>query len=68
MRGPSTDAAWPENMQNAWAALRMVREAVETLGILISEEEVLAQYGPEPIHEATAIVDALTTLFGRQDG
>src|SRR3954453_16099595 len=41
MRGPSTDAAWPENMQNAWAALRMVREAVETLGILISEEEVL---------------------------
>ncbi|WOH55328.1 hypothetical protein [Bradyrhizobium sp. BWC-3-1] len=71
MKGPSTDAAWRENMQNAWAALRMVREAVETLGppgILISEEEVLAQSGPEPIHEATAIVDALTTLFGRQDG
>ncbi|TYO62972.1 hypothetical protein FXV83_29885 [Bradyrhizobium hipponense] len=62
-----SDAIWRENLQNAWAALRMIRETVETLGppgILISEEEVLAQYGPEPIHEATAIVAALTTLLG----
>ena len=59
-----------DNMQNAWAALRMIRETVETLGpsgILISEEEVLARYGPEPIHEATAIVEALTTLLGPTD-
>lgn len=58
---------FPDNLQNAWAALRMIRETVETLGppgILISEEQVLAQYGPEPIHEATAIVDALTALLG----
>ncbi|MGY0573887.1 hypothetical protein ACTGJ9_024715 [Bradyrhizobium sp. RDM12] len=65
-----SNAIWRENLQNAWAALRMIRETVETLGppgILISEEEVLARYGPEPIHEATAIVDALTTLFRRHD-
>ena len=62
-----SDVDWRDNMQNAWAALRMIRETVETLGppgILISEEEVLAQYGPEPIHEATAIVAALTALLG----
>jgi hypothetical protein len=36
-------------------ALRMIRETMETLGppgILISEEEVLAKYGPEPIHDS----------------
>lgn len=46
----------------------MIRETVETLGpsgILISEEQVLAQYGPEPVHEATAIVEALRKLLGR---
>jgi hypothetical protein len=45
----------------------MIRETVEILGprgILMSEEQVLAQYGPEPIHEATAIVSALTALLG----
>jgi hypothetical protein len=58
---------WHDNLQNAWAALRMIRETVETLGppgVLISEEQVLAQYGPEPMHEATAIVKALTVLLG----
>lgn len=62
-----SDALWRDNLQNAWAALRMIREAVETLGppgVLISEEQVLAQYGPEPIHEATAIVEALRKLLG----
>ena len=47
----------------------MVLEAVKTLGppgILISEEEVLAQYGPEPIHEASAIVAALKKLLGQE--
>ena len=34
--------------------------------ILISEEEVFAQHGPEPIHEAAAIVKALTPLLRRR--
>lgn len=62
-------AQWRGNMQNAWAALRMIRETIETLGppgLLISEEEVLAQFGPEPVHEATAIVDALRVIFASQ--
>jgi hypothetical protein len=29
---PMTDAVWRENLQIAWAALRMVRETIETLG------------------------------------
>ena len=60
------DAIWRENMQNAWAALRMIRETVETLGppgILPSEEAVLGLYGPEPVHEATAIVEGLRKLM-----
>jgi hypothetical protein len=69
-RRPDSEAQWRDNMQNAWAALRMIRETVETLGspgILISEEQALAQYGPEPIHEATAIVEALTKLLPKQN-
>jgi len=57
-----------ENMQNAWAALRMIRDTVETLGppgILPSEEAVLQLHGPEPVHEATAIVEALQKLLAR---
>jgi hypothetical protein len=48
----------------------MIRETVETLGppgILIPEEQVLAQCGPDPIHEATAIVEALTKLLPKQN-
>jgi hypothetical protein len=48
------------------SSLRMIREAVETLGppgILLSQDAVLAQYGPEPVHEATAIVEALQKLL-----
>jgi hypothetical protein len=54
------------NYRNAWQALRMVRETVETLGppgVLLSEDGVLRKYGPEPIHEGQAIVDALTTIL-----
>jgi hypothetical protein len=61
-----SDAEWRESLRDAWMALRMIRETIETLGptgALISEEQVLAQYGPEPIHEATAIVEALRKLF-----
>jgi hypothetical protein len=55
-----------ENMQNAWHALRMIRETIETLGppgALPSKEAVLKLYGPEPAHEASAIVDALQRLL-----
>jgi hypothetical protein len=48
------------------AALRMIREAVETLGppgILPSRDAVLEHYGPEPVHEAAAIVEALRKLL-----
>ena len=55
------------NYRNAWAGLRMIREAVETLGppgVLPSGEAVISLYGPEPIHEAEAIVDALGAILG----
>jgi hypothetical protein len=55
-----------ENYRNAWQALRMIREAIETLGppgVLPSEEAVLKLYGPEPVHEGQAIVDALTQIL-----
>lgn len=56
-----------ENYRNAWDGLRLIREAVETLrppGLLSFQEAVVTLYGPEPIHEAQAIVDALTTVLG----
>jgi hypothetical protein len=68
MAGVDLEAVRRENMENAWAALRMIRETVETLGppgILPSEEAVLMLYGPEPVHEATAIVEALRKLLAR---
>ena len=55
------------NYRNAWAGLRLIREAVETLGppgVLPSGEAVISLYGPEPIHEAQAIVDALAAILG----
>ena len=57
-----------ENYRNAWQALRMIREAIETLGspgVLPSEEAVLKLYGPEPVHEGQAIVDALTKILSK---
>jgi hypothetical protein len=57
-----------ESYRNAWQALRMIREAVETLGppgVLPSPEAVLKLYGPEPVHEGQAIVDALRKILPR---
>jgi hypothetical protein len=57
---------WRENYQNAWAALRMIRETIETLGppgALPSRDTVLIELGPEPIHEAQAIVEALRKIL-----
>jgi hypothetical protein len=48
------------------AALRMIRETVETLGppgTLPSQDAVLEHYGPEPVHEVTAIVEALRKIL-----
>ena len=42
-----------ENCCDCLAAIRMIREAVQTLGppeVLPSEEAVLQLYGPEPVH------------------
>jgi hypothetical protein len=57
---------WRENYQNALTAFRMIRETIETLGppgALPSNEAVLLLYGPEPIHEGQAIVDAVKKLL-----
>lgn len=54
--------------ENALAGLAMIRETIETLGqpgILPSQAGVIQQYGPEPVHEAQAIVDALRKLLAR---
>ena len=57
-----------ETHESCSAALRMIREAVERLGppgILPSQDAVLQRYGPEPVHEATAIVEALQKMLRR---
>jgi hypothetical protein len=44
----------------------MIRETVKTLGppgILPSQDAVLEHCGPEPIREATAIVEALRKML-----
>ena len=64
--GQEAREPWRENYQNALTALRMTRETIETLGppgALPSREAVLSLYGPEPIHEGQAIVDALKKLL-----
>ena len=47
-----------------WAALRMIRATIEALGPpgTLPAEGV---YGPEPVHEAQAIVEALRKLLAR---
>jgi hypothetical protein len=58
--------ARPETRENWSAALRMIRETVETLGppgLLLSQDAVLEHYCPEAVHEATAIVEALQRLL-----
>ena len=70
LNGMTEDVAL-ENYRNAWTALRMIREAVETLGppgVLPPEEAVLALYEPEPVHEGQAIVDALTEILSKAPG
>jgi hypothetical protein len=56
-------------MRNAYAALAMVRGAIEELapGALPSPESVAKLYGPEPVHEAEAIADTLREIFATED-
>jgi hypothetical protein len=54
------------NYRNAWHALAMIRETIEELGptgAVMSSDGVLRKYGPEPVHEAQALVDALTEIL-----
>lgn len=62
-------AVYRDNMQNAWAALAMVREAVEEFGPAASLEgpDAVLLRGPEPVHEAEAIVAALARLLAQAD-
>ena len=68
MAPEASAAGQPVNtLADGWAALSMIRETIETLGppgALISEEAVLAKFGPEYQHEAQAICDALVTILG----
>jgi hypothetical protein len=48
-----------------WAALAMIREELERyepLTSVISREGVLVMYGPEPTHDAEALVEAIRRL------
>jgi hypothetical protein len=58
------DKMWRANLQNAWAAIRMIREAVEEFGPVASLESEDANLlrGPEPVHAAEAIVEALSRV------
>jgi hypothetical protein len=63
-RAAELDTARKESRENWAAALLMIREAIETLGppgILPAKTAV----GPEPVHEAAAIVEALQKLLGK---
>lgn len=64
----SKDILTHSERQNSWAALRLVRETLEDLlppGSVIAEEQVLAKYGPEHIHEAQALRDALIQALAK---
>lgn len=61
-------AGWKAMSQQRDVALAMIREAVEAFGpiaSLESREATLALRGPEPIHEAEAIVEALLRVRGQ---
>jgi hypothetical protein len=52
---------WRDNLGALWAALRMIRDAVEEIGpigAVPSEESIL----PEPHHEAEAIIKGIQAI------
>ncbi|MCX5516174.1 hypothetical protein C3941_19480 [Kaistia algarum] len=61
----ATDTIWRDNVQAHAAAMRMVRDAIgEMFGPLASleSEEAVLLRGPEPHHDAEAIIAALSRL------
>ena len=55
------------NNTNAWTALNMIRDAIEALGpvgAVVSHENVR---GPEPVHEAEALVAGIQALAAERD-
>jgi hypothetical protein len=58
--------SWKENAQNGWAALHNIREVLTALappGSLPDEAEFT--YGPEHVHEAAVLIDAIHALHLR---
>lgn len=54
-----------QNMRDGWAALRMIREAVETLGpvgCMVSEEHTACAVAPTPQAEAEAIIAGIQKI------
>ena len=51
-----------DNLRNAWTALAMIRETLETLGPVgcVAAEE--SARGPEPLHEAELLVAAIRKM------
>jgi hypothetical protein len=55
------DKGWRDNLGALWAALRMIRDAIEEIGpigAVPSEESIL----PEPHHEAEAIIKGIQAI------
>jgi midasin (ATPase involved in ribosome maturation) len=65
----TTDEIWRANLQDAWTAIHMIRDAIEELfspiANLESEDAVLLR-GPEPHHAAEAIIAALQRVKAAQ--
>lgn len=54
-----------QNMRDGWTALRMIREAVETLGpvgCMVSEEHTACAVAPTPQAEAEAIIAGIQNI------
>jgi hypothetical protein len=63
---PDASDAWKELAQNGWAALHNIREVLTQLappGSLPAEEAFT--YGPEHVHEAAVLIDAIHALHAR---
>ena len=60
-----------ENRRELWAALALIRDAIEELapvGAMRSSEAVLAAHGPEPQHEAAELVRGIQAIAEGREG
>jgi hypothetical protein len=58
-----------QNRRDLWAALALIRKAIETLapvGAMRSSEAVMGQDGPEPHHEAVELIRGIQAIAGRR--